>query len=61
MTCDFTSFSIVFQLYQDEDRMIMEGCVQWNPFYGWKNSRLNRGSTEETISLLFCSRLGSHN
>ena len=39
----------------------MEGCVQWNPFYGWKNSRLNRGSTEETISLLFCSRLGSHN
>ena len=31
MTCDFTSFSTVFQLYEDDGRMIMKGCVQWNP------------------------------
>ena len=29
---DFTSFSTVFQSYQDHRRMIMKGCVQWNPF-----------------------------
>ena len=31
MTCDFTSFSTVFQSYQDDGRMIMKGCVQWKP------------------------------
>ena len=31
MTCDFTSFSTVFQSYQDNGRMIMKDCVQWNP------------------------------
>ena len=31
MTCDFTSFSTVFQSYQDDGRVIMEGFVQWNP------------------------------
>ena len=30
MTCDFTSFSIVFQSYQDNERLIMKGCVQWS-------------------------------
>ena len=34
MICDFTSFSTVFQSYQDDGRMIMKGCVQWNPVYG---------------------------
>ena len=29
MTCDFTSFSTVFQSYQDDERLIMKGCVQW--------------------------------
>ena len=29
MICDFTSFSTVFQSYQ---RIIMKGCMQWNPF-----------------------------
>ena len=33
MTCDFTSFSTVFQSYQDDGQMIMKGCVQWNPTY----------------------------
>ena len=26
----FNSFSV----YQDDGRMIMKGCVQWNPVYG---------------------------
>ena len=34
MTCDFTSFSTVFQSYQDDGRLIMKGCVQWNSVYG---------------------------
>ena len=28
MTCSFTSFSTVFQSYQDDGRLIMKGCVQ---------------------------------
>ena len=27
MTCDFTSFTIVFQSYQDDGRLIMKGCA----------------------------------
>ena len=34
MTCDFTSFSTVFQSYQNKERLIMKGRVQWNPVYG---------------------------
>ena len=34
MICDFMSFSTVFQSYQDNERLIMKGCVQWNPIYG---------------------------
>ena len=34
MTCDSTSFSIVFWSYQEDGWMIMKGCVQWNPIYG---------------------------
>ena len=34
MTSDFTFFSTVFQSYQDDGRMIMKVCVQWNPIYG---------------------------
>ena len=30
MTCDFTSFITVFQSYQDDVRIVMKGCVQWN-------------------------------
>ena len=33
MACDFTSFSTVFQSYQDDGQMIMKGYVQWSPFY----------------------------
>ena len=31
MTCDFTSISTVFQSYHDDERLIMNGCVQLNP------------------------------
>ena len=34
MTCNFMSFLTVFQSYQDDVRMIMKGCVQWNSVYG---------------------------
>ena len=34
MTCDFTSFTTVFQSYQDDERLIMKGCVQWSYLYG---------------------------
>ena len=33
MTCDLTSFSTVFQSYQDDKRTIMKGCVHWNSVY----------------------------
>ena len=33
MTCDFTSFSTVFQSYQDNGQMINKGSVQWNSVY----------------------------
>ena len=26
------SLSTAFQSYQDNERLIMKGCVQWNPF-----------------------------
>ena len=33
MTCDITSFSTVFQSYQDNGHVIMNGCVQsWTLF-----------------------------
>ena len=31
MACDLTSFSTVFQSYQEDGELIMEGCVQGNP------------------------------
>ena len=36
MSFDFTSFSTVFQLYQDYERLMMKACLQWNPVYGEK-------------------------
>ena len=32
MTCDFASFSKVFQSYQDDERLIMEGLCNGIPF-----------------------------
>ena len=42
MTCDFTSFSSVFQSYKDDAMVTMKGCVQWNLVHGWKDFRLKR-------------------
>ena len=33
MTCCLTTFLTVFQSYQDDECVIMKGCVQWNPVY----------------------------
>ena len=45
----FPSYSyvlfIVFKLYRDDWMMIMQGCEQWNPADGWKNSCLQRVSS----------------
>ena len=49
MTCNFTSFSTLFQSYQDNGLMIMKGCVQWNPIYDWKDPRLRRGSNSRPL------------
>ena len=38
MTCCFTTFSTVFQSYQDDECVIMKGCVQWNPVLQLKGS-----------------------
>ena len=38
MTCDFTSFSTVFQSYQDDMRMIMKAACNGAPFAVEKNS-----------------------
>ena len=34
MICNFTSFSTVFQSYQDDGRLVMKGFEQWNCAYG---------------------------
>ena len=39
---DDLRFSTVFQLYQDDDMIIMKSCVQWNPVYSRGDSRLER-------------------
>ena len=37
MTCNFTSYSMVFQSYQNGGWMIMKCYVQWDPVYGLKD------------------------
>ena len=43
ITCDFMSFSTVFQWYQDDGRVIMKGRAQ-RTRYNWKDLRLRRAS-----------------
>ena len=47
MTCDFTSFSTVFQSNQNDERLIMEGCVQWNPVYGYEEVASSEARTPD--------------
>ena len=44
MTWDFTSFSTVFQSYQDDRRLKMNGCVQWNSILWLRRFCLECGS-----------------
>ena len=32
----------IFQPYQDDERVIVKGCVQWNLVYDWKDFLLQR-------------------
>ena len=51
MPCDFTSFLTVFQSYQEDDWMIMKGCVQWNSVYGWEDFTSSEDRTRSTRSV----------
>ena len=31
ITCEFESFLTVFKSYLDDGRVVMKGCVQWDP------------------------------
>ena len=33
-SCNFMSFSTIFQSYQEDEMFIMKCCVQWNSVYG---------------------------
>ena len=44
MICEITPFLTVFQSYQDDGRMIMKGCAQWNP-----HSILTRDGNDCTV------------
>ena len=46
ITCDFTSFSTVFQTYLDDDRLIIKGCVQLSPAYGRDFSSSGAGTRD---------------
>ena len=41
MTCDFTSFSIVFQSYHDNGWVIINDWVQWNSVYSLEDFASN--------------------
>ena len=51
MTSDFTSFSIVFQSYQGNGRLIMKGCVQWSSVYGSEDFASSRDPTQSARSV----------
>ena len=51
MTCDLTSFLTVFQSYQDDVRMIMKGCVQWNSVYGREDFTSSEDGTQSARSV----------
>ena len=49
MSCCFTTFSTVFQAYQDDECVIMKGCVQWSPVLQLKGSFPRMGSTLQPL------------
>ena len=48
MAYDFMSFSTLFQANQDNERVIMKGCVQGNPILRLKRSPPHAGIEPET-------------
>ena len=64
ITCNILSFSTVFQLYQDDRRVIMKGFVQWNLSMADKISHLqlnsNLGSLAQHASTLSNELSGIH-
>ena len=44
MICNVTWFSTVFQSYQADGQVIMEGHMQWSPISDWKDLCLRQGS-----------------
>ena len=67
MTCDFTSFSTVFQSHEDDGWVITKESVQWNPFTVGKSTNnrpaLNSLKVVETEKVggldnsLMCTRI----
>ena len=59
MTRDLTSFLTVFQLYKDNERLIIKGCVQWNYVYSQKDfpSSGTRPGTARSVGqcLTYCA------
>ena len=45
------SFSTVFQSYQDDDRLLMKGCLQWTSFYGWEDFASSGDQIQSTRSV----------
>ena len=54
MTCEFTFFSTVFKSYQDDGRVIMKGCVQWNSVYCGEDFVSSGDQTLSTRSVGHC-------
>ena len=51
MTCEVTSFSTVFQSYQDDESAIIKDCVKQNPVFDRNDPRLKRGSNPGPLDL----------
>ena len=49
MICDFTSFSTVFQSYQDDVRLIRKSCVQRNSVYDLEDFASSGDRTRSAI------------
>ena len=47
MTCDFITFSTVFQSYQDDRWVIMKGCAQWKPCLRFSQAGLELGLLDQ--------------
>ena len=50
---DFMSFLTVFQSYQDDGTLIMNGCVQWKLVYFWKDFNHNATEIMKMLGTIF--------